>query len=183
MQKLDAYAHEPLHGDDVLIGGEGSDTFLIAPQIDAKLDIIQEHVRADGSINWAGVAGENDEVHDHWVDSGGIDIIADYNAEEDHIAVIGHTAVPYVTYADVMGDDALESIITVISAQHGGGGAHDRDLITQVIVHGDLVDVEDIQTDDMVTYGVVEGYDDIATALAPPGDEKITMVDGEGQRL
>ncbi|MEM9426344.1 MAG: LamG-like jellyroll fold domain-containing protein [Pseudomonadota bacterium] len=179
LQKLSAYAHEAIVGDDVLIGGAGSDTFLIKPQIDAKLDIIQEHVRADGTINWAGVAGENDELHDHWVDSFGIDIIADYNAQEDHIAVIGHTAVPYVTYADVMGDDALESIITVISVQHGNGGAHDRDLIGQVIVHGDLVDVEDIQTDDMVTYGVVEGYDEIATALAPPGEEKITVVDGE----
>lgn len=179
LQKLSAYAHEAIVGDDVLIGGEGEDTFLIKPQIDAKLDIIQEHVRADGTINWAGVAGENDELHDHWVDSFGIDIIADYNAQEDHIAIIGHTAVPYVTYADVMGDDALESIITVISVQHGNGGAHDRDLIGQVIVHGDLVDVEDIQTDDGVTYGVVEGYEDIATALAPPGEEKLTEIDGE----
>jgi len=179
LQKLEAYKYEAIVGDDVLIGGEGSDTFLIKPQIDAKLDIIQEHVRADGTINWAGVAGENDELHDHWVDSFGIDIIADYNALEDHIAVIGHTAVPYVTYADVMGDDALESIITVISVQHGNGGAHDRDLIGQVIVHGDLVDVEDIQTDDMVTYGVVEGYDDIATAIAAPGEEKLTEINGE----
>ena len=178
LQKLTAYAGEEIVGDDVLIGGEGSDTFLISPQIDAKLDIIQQHIKPDGTINWAGVAGENDEVHDHWVDSGGIDIIADYNADEDHIAVIGHTAVPYVTYADVIGDGALESIITVISVQHGGGGAHDRDLITQVIVHGDLVDVEDIQTDDGVTYGVVEGYADVATALAAPGEEKLTTING-----
>ncbi|MEM6539418.1 MAG: hypothetical protein AAF668_17035, partial [Pseudomonadota bacterium] len=141
LQKLEAYKYEAIVGDDVLVGGAGADTFLIKPQIDAKLDIIQEHVRADGTINWAGVAGENDELHDHWVDSFGIDIIADYNAAEDSIAVIGHTAVPYVTYADVMGDEALESIITVISVQHGIGGAHDRDLIGQVIVHGDLVDV------------------------------------------
>ena len=145
LQKLSAYAHEPLIGDDVLIGGAGSDTFLISPQIDAKLDIIQQHVKADGTINWAGVAGENNEVHDHWVDSFGIDIIADYNADEDHIAVIGHTAVPYVTYSDVNGDGIDESIITVISVQHGNGGAHDRDLIGQVIVHGDRVEVEDIK--------------------------------------
>ena len=179
LQKLEAYKYEAIVGDDVLIGGEGSDTFLIKPQIDAKLDIIQQHIRADGTINWAGVAGENDELHDHWVDSFGIDIIADYNAQEDHIAIIGHTAVPYVTYADVMGDEALESIITVISVQHGNGGAHDRDLIGQVIVHGDLVNVEDIKTDDGVTYGVVEGYDEIATALAAPGEEKLTEIDGE----
>ena len=179
LQKLSVYADQPLVADDVMIGGEGNDTFLISPQINAKLDIIQQHIKSDGTINWAGVAGENDELHDHWVDSFGIDIIADYNADEDQIAVIGHTAVPYVTYADVMGDDALESIITVISVQHGNGGAHDRDLIGQVIVHGDLVDVEDIQTDDGVTYGVVENYADVAQALAPTGEEKVTMIDGE----
>lgn len=178
LQKLSAYANQPLAGDDILIGGAGQDTFLIAPQINAKLDIIEKHIRADGTINWAGVAGENNELHDHWVDSFGIDIIADYNAKEDHIAVIGHTANVYVEYADVMGDEALESIITVISNQHGGGGAHDMDLIGQVIVHGDLVQKEDIETDANVTYGIVESIDDLAEALMPKGEEKITVVDG-----
>ncbi|MEM9970466.1 MAG: hypothetical protein AAF762_05150, partial [Pseudomonadota bacterium] len=179
LNKLSAYADQPIEGDDVVIGGAGQDTFLIEPLLNGKLDIIEKHVQADGSINWAGVAGENNELHDHWVDSIGINIIADYNAAEDNIAVIGHTATPYVTYADVMGDDALESIITVISVQHGNGGAHDRDLIGQVIVHGDLVDVDDIQTDDGVTYGIVDTYDEVAEALHPKGDEKLTtLADG-----
>ncbi|NNE89719.1 MAG: hypothetical protein HKN27_16755, partial [Silicimonas sp.] len=178
LQKLSVYANQPFVADDVMIGGEGNDTFLISPQINAKLDIIQKHIQADGTINWAGVAGENDELHDHWVDSFGIDIIADYNADEDHIAVIGHTANVYVEYKDVMGDEALESIITVVSNQHGGGGAHDMDLIGQVIVHGDLVDVDDIQTDANVTYGIVENYADIAQAIAPAGEEKVTVIDG-----
>ncbi|MBT8423539.1 MAG: hypothetical protein KJO67_01075, partial [Silicimonas sp.] len=121
LQKLAAYADQPITGDDILIGGEGRDTFLFAPQINAKLDIIEKHVKADGSINWAGVAGENNELHDHWVDSFGIDLIADYDKDEDHIAVIGHTANVYVEHRDVIGDSALESIITVMSNQHGGG--------------------------------------------------------------
>ncbi|QMU58647.1 MAG: hypothetical protein GKR98_10860 [Boseongicola sp.] len=177
-QKLAIYNDQPIVGDDILIGGEGEDTFLISPQINAKLDIIQQHVKPDGTINWAGVAGENNELHDHWVDSFGIDIIADYNADEDNIAVIGHTANIYVEHKDVMGDDALESIITVISNQYGGGGAHDMDLIGQVIVHGDLVEKEDIQIDTNVTYGIVDNYADVAEALFPNGQEKITSVDG-----
>jgi Ca2+-binding RTX toxin-like protein len=179
LQKLSDYADEPLVGDDVLIGGEGEDTFLIAPQLNAKADIIAQHVQADGSINWAGVAGENNELHDHWVDSFGIDIIADYNADEDHIAVIGHTANVYVEHADVIGDSALESIVTVISNQHGGGGAHAMDLIGQVIVHGDLINADDIQTDDGVTYGIVDGIDDLAEALNAQGETKTTEVNGE----
>ncbi|MEM8774289.1 MAG: LamG-like jellyroll fold domain-containing protein [Pseudomonadota bacterium] len=179
LDKLSVYADQALKADDVLIGGEGRDTFLITPLINGKLDIIEKHVQSDGTINWAGVAGENDELHDHWVDSFGIDIIADYNAEDDHIAVIGHTAVPYVTYSDVNGDGVEESIINVISVQHGNGGAHDRDLIGQAIVFGDRVDVDDIETDDGVTYGVVENFEDVIEALHPDGEEKITVVDGE----
>ncbi len=178
-QKLYAYDDQPIAGDDVMFGGEGEDTFLIAPQINGKLDIIEKHVKSDGSINWAGVAGENDELHDHWVDSVGIEIIGDYNAEEDHIAIIGHTAVPFVRYEDVNGDGIDESIIDIVSVQHGNGGAHDRDLIGQAIVFGDKVDVNDIQTDDNVTYGIVDNYADIAEALVPAGEEKITVVDGE----
>ncbi len=182
LQKLKGYEDQPLHGDDVLIGGEGEDVFLISPQLNGKLDIIEKHVKADGSINWAGVAGENDELHDHWTDSHGIDIIADYVAGEDKIAVIGHTANVYVTHEDVIGDDALESIVTVISNQHGGGGAHAMDLIGQIIVHGDLVEADDIQTDDGVTYGIVEGYEDVAEALFPQGDLKESVIDGETYR-
>ena len=177
--KLRAYNDQPLVGDDILVGGKGRDTFLIAPQINAKLDIIEKHVRIDGSINWAGVAGENDEVHDHWIDSFGIEIIADYDAEEDHIAVIGHTARVFVSYQDTDGDGDDESIITVISHQHGNGGAHDKDLIGQVIVHGDRVEEDDIETDDGVTYGVVENFADVAEAIYQPGEEKISDVNGQ----
>ncbi|MEL6521527.1 MAG: LamG-like jellyroll fold domain-containing protein, partial [Pseudomonadota bacterium] len=180
LQKLAAYADQPLVGDDIMVGGEGRDTFLFLPQLNAKLDIIEKHVRIDGTINWAGVAGENDELHDHWVDSFGIEVIADYNAEEDHIAVIGHTAnVTDVTYRDIDGDGDEESIVTILSLQHGGGGAHTQDLIGQIIVYGDRVEADDIETDNGVTYGIVENYADVAEAIYQPGEEKISIVDGE----
>ena len=178
LQKLIGYEYQPLKADDVMIGGAGEDTFLITPQINAKEDIIAKHVKADGTINWAGVAGENDELHDHWVDSFGIKLIADYDADDDQIAVIGHTANVYVYHEDVIGDDNLETIINVVSNQHGGGGAHDLDLIGQIVVHGDLLEADDIQTDANVTYGVVDGWQDLAEALYPIGETKEGQIDG-----
>ncbi|MEM9228620.1 MAG: LamG-like jellyroll fold domain-containing protein [Pseudomonadota bacterium] len=178
-QKLKDWEDQALVSDDVLIGGKGMDTFLFSPLINGKLEIIKKHTRSDGSINWAGVAGENDELHDHWVDHFGIDTIGDYNAAEDTIAVIGHTANVYVTYRDVDRDGDEESIIHVISMQHGAGGAHDKDLLGQIIVHGDRVEQEDITTDAGVTFGIVEGIDNAYEAINPAGRTKKTSIDGE----
>ena len=67
--------------------------------INAKREIILKHVNDDGTINWGmnGVAGENDnEVHDHWVDGFGNDVITDFNREEgDKIRIEGHTTEVY----------------------------------------------------------------------------------------
>ncbi|MEO0911645.1 MAG: LamG-like jellyroll fold domain-containing protein, partial [Pseudomonadota bacterium] len=169
-QILEGYEGQPLLASDIMIGGAGNDTFLISPQINAKLEIIERHVRSDGTINWAGVAGENDELHDHWVDAFGIEVIADYNANEDTIAVIGHTANAFVEYRDLNDDGVLDTVINVISIQHGNGGAHDRDLLGQILVFGDLVDEEDIITDNGVTYGIVDTIGEVAEAIAPQGD-------------
>ncbi|MBY8976835.1 hypothetical protein KHP62_13510 [Rhodobacteraceae bacterium NNCM2] len=199
LQKLKGYENQPLTADDIMFGGAGSDTFLISPQINAKLEIIEKHTRTDGSINWAGVAGENNELHDHWVDAFGIDVIGDYVAGEDQIAIIGHTVqICNISYRDTDGDGDYESIITVQSnqgggcastgastcncqseiAQNGGGGAHDRDLMGYIIVHGDQVVEEDIKIDAGVTYGIVENIADVAEALFPQGEVKETVIDG-----
>ena len=183
-QKLYGWEDQPLIADDILVGGDGADTFLFNPQINGKRDIILQHVNDDRTIDWAGVAGENDELHDHWIDSFGIDVIADYVADEDTISIVGHTVAPRVEQRliDTDGDGVLDeaiSIITVYSMQHGGGGAHDRDLIGQIIVHGDPVDLDDVIIDDGVTHGIVETIDDLQEALAPTGDVKITTIDGQ----
>jgi len=176
--KLKGWEGQPLVGDDVMTGGGGRDTFLISPQINAKLGIIEEHVRDDGTIKWSSVAHENDELHDHWVDSSGIDIITDYNASEDHIAIIGHTANIEVEHVDVDGDGDDESVITIYSNQ-ANGGAHTQDLLGQAIVFGDKVNAEDIVTDAGVTYGMVENYADVDEAINPTGELKTSGPNGE----
>ncbi|MEM6549991.1 MAG: LamG-like jellyroll fold domain-containing protein [Pseudomonadota bacterium] len=182
-QKLKGYENQEFEADDFLSGGEGNDTFVITALLNAKEDIIRKHVRSDGTINWQGVAGENDELHDHWVDSFGIDTITDYNKEEDNIAIIGHTAtVRDIEYRDTDGDGDEESIITVISQQHGGGGAHTQDLLGQVIVHGDRVTEDDIETDAGVFHGIVETWDEVAEALYPTGTPKTSTIGGQTVR-
>ncbi|MEM9199276.1 MAG: LamG-like jellyroll fold domain-containing protein [Pseudomonadota bacterium] len=178
-QMLKGWENHPKVADDILVGGEGNDTFLISPQLSGKLDIVRKHVRSDGSINWAGVAGENNELHDHWVDSFGIDMIADYVAGEDKIALIGHTVnIHSIEYRDTDRDGDQESIVTVTSNQHGGGGAHAMDLIGQIVIHGDRVEEDDIELDAGVTYGMVDHIDDLEEALYPAGQTKVTTVGG-----
>ncbi|MBQ4827644.1 hypothetical protein J4729_24460, partial [Leisingera sp. HS039] len=62
------YPDQPVPGDDLLIGGKGADIFYFQTLINAKERYIEKHTRDDGTINWHGVAGENDKLHDHWVD-------------------------------------------------------------------------------------------------------------------
>ena len=46
----------------------------------------------NGMIHWHGVAGENDNLHDHWVEAIGNETITDFNRDEgDVIKLTGHT--------------------------------------------------------------------------------------------
>ena len=180
--KLVDWNDQALVADDILTGGAGRDHFYFETRINGKLDIIMKHVNDDRTIDWMGVAGENREVHDHWVDSLGVDVITDFNAEEDTISVIGHTTNVRVSYEgiDTNGDnvdDSMVSIIEVYSQQGSGGGAHDEDILGYIVVHGDLVTEDMIHTDAGVAYGAVETIDQLQEALAPGGEEKLTTLD------
>ncbi|MGK7945350.1 MAG: calcium-binding protein, partial [Microcystaceae cyanobacterium] len=143
------YPDQPYqNANDTLSGGNGADTFVFNPLINAKTSIIEKHVDAEtGDINWGmnGVAGENNNTHDHWVDSIGDDVILDYNqAEGDLIQISGHTTeVANIQYVDVDGDGTEESIIQLISNQ-GGAGAHDGDLLGTITVFGDRITEADL---------------------------------------
>ncbi len=164
------YPDQPIPADDYLIGGGGADIFYFQTLINAKEQYLLEHTSDDGTINWHGVAGENDNLHDHWVDSIGDDVIKDYSREEgDRIVIEGHTTeIGSITYGDANGDGIMDhSVITLYSDQGNGGGAHNMDQLGTITVYGDLVTIADIETTAAPAYGIVAGYNDIAEALEP----------------
>ncbi len=142
-------------GTTTMVGGAGADEFLIRTYISGKPAVVLRHVNDDGTINWNGVAGENDFVHDHWVEYFGPVVIADYDADEgDTIRVQGHTVALKSLIVTEKG-----TLITVQSQQGNGGGAHDEDGLGTIMVEGVTLtedDVEFTQTND----GIVETWDE-----------------------
>ena len=125
---------------DTLFGGEGADDFVFMPLLNATEDILNRHRDLNtGIIDWSGngVAGENDNVHDHWVEGVGHTIVEDYDAATgDRLIIEGHTASVETEQID---DDVL---ITITSDQGDNGGAHDGDELGTVLV-------KDTQLDDL----------------------------------
>ena len=152
---------------DTLVGGRGADTFRFEGLLNAKDEIIAKHVNADGTIDWAGVTGENTNVHDHWIDGFGGDVIRDFNRSQgDKIEIAAHTAeVQSIQHLDSNGDGRNDySVITVIS-QQGAAGAHDEDLLGTITVYGNLVKASDITTDAGVTYGAYESVGELPAGV------------------
>ena len=106
----------------------------------------------------AGVAGENDNAHDHWVESIGLKIVEDFNADEgDRLKFEGHTVeLGSVLHQDFDGDGDLDTILHFVSNQGGNGGAHDQDEVGSVVLLDVLLDT--VKVDAGVHYGVEEPY-------------------------
>jgi Ca2+-binding RTX toxin-like protein len=152
--------------NDTLTGGAGGDTFRFEGMVNAKDEIVAKHVNDDGTIDWVGVTGENNDVHDHWVDGFGNDVIRDFNrAQGDKIEISAHTAeVQSIVYKDSNGDGKNDySVITVIS-QQGNAGAHDEDLLGTITVYGNLVKQSDITVTQTV-YGAYESVGELGEGV------------------
>jgi hypothetical protein len=124
-----------------MIGGQGADKFIIKTYISGKPTVVARHVNDDGTINWAGVAGENQFVHDHWTEFIGYVQINDFSRQQgDQIQVRGHTAA--LKSLTVVNGDTL---IVVQSQQGNGGGAHDEDVLGYIVVKGVALTASDVQ--------------------------------------
>ena len=161
------YPDHPLDdADDTLDGGAGADTFFFRLDIDATEEIARKHSDENGVIDWQAVAGENNALHDHWVNGTGDDWIKDFDRSEgDRIVIKGHTVTAGVEQIDVDDDGVADySLITLTSNQGGNGGAHDQDALGTIRVDGDLITEADLKVDRMVFFGAHETIDDLTLA-------------------
>lgn len=134
------YNPNSLEANDRLTGGAGADTFKFDLLMNAPAAIYTQHIQ-DDLVNWGmgAVAGENDNYHDHWVESIGRDTITDFSGtdgEGDKIIISGHT----VTYKVIKELDN-RIVLGVYTDQGGdgvrGGGAHDLDVLGVINVKHD----------------------------------------------
>ena len=126
------------------------------------------------------MAGENDDVHMHWVEGIGNAIIRDYsNQDGDQIIIRGHTVeIASITYGEDEGGDF--SLVTLRSQQGNGGaggantatGAHDEDPLGSIKIYGDKVTENDIKVQ---AAGVFDGVDKLETIGASPETYVITQ--------
>lgn len=161
-------AVDPATTTDIISGGQGKDHFTFNMLLNATDVVLARHTKDDGSINWRKVAGENDAVHDHWVEGIGNDVLLDFsNQDGDKLTLRGHTVeIADITYGEDEGGDF--SLISIRSQQGAGGGAHDEDDLGTLKVYGDKVTEDDIEVKKKVFDGVdaFDGIDGLPNHIA-----------------
>lgn len=186
--RLDLPVYTQKSNDDILVGGPGGDQFLFQAQMNAREEIFRKHSDSNGTIDWETIGREeNDRVGDHWVDSFGVNLIADFDKSEgDKIKFHGHSIeVSAIDRQDINDDGDLESIITLRSGAMGRTDAelaHVNDLIGVVMVDGDEVTMDDLDVTDGVFSGIFNDLNDkgnLKEALEPHGEVQTATVDGE----
>ena len=154
---------EPINDRDLLNGGDGEDTFVFRWLIDAKDSIVAKHTDASGNIDYSGngIAGENDNTHDHWVESIGRKVVRDFEEGVDSLVFEGHTVqLDTLNLRDMDRSGELDTVLTFVSNQ-GGAGAHDGDKVGTVIILDTVLDAGDVQVDAGVYFGVEEPYSEL----------------------
>ena len=138
---------------------DGADTFQAEALLNAQPEIIAKYTGDDGKIDWQGIAGENNNYHDHWVEGPG-EIAIDNFGEGDKFILRGHTS-----EAILLEESEGVATIGLVSDQgrdnSRGNGAHDLDVLGKATIYHDGSfnfgqDVLDI------TNGVFDGVRDFA---------------------
>ena len=138
--------------NDEYFGGYGDDEFEFVSLIDGTDENVLANTDADGNVDWAGVAGNNDSDHAHWTTGIGNDVIHDFQSGNDRIVVRGHEVGATVNHLDSDGDGVDDySVIDVFSED---GAVHDGDDLGSITVYGDLVEDDDLTVDRNATDGV-----------------------------
>jgi Ca2+-binding RTX toxin-like protein len=150
---------EPIADDDIIALGIGADTLIFRWLIDARDSILDKHRDDDGNVNYRKVAGENDNVHDHWVEGIGNDVVLDYDARKDTLVFEGHT----VTLADIQRIDAdddgrRDDSVAHFYSEQGGAGAHQDDELGSVTFIDYQISAAEIDINRGVFYGVEDPY-------------------------
>jgi hypothetical protein len=163
LDKLDfsaQYANPSGAGDDLLTGTYGANTFEVKALLNAKPEIYQQHVDGEGKIDWEGVTGENNNYHDHWLDSIGQDTIDSFSGsggDGDKINISGHTVA--ITLLEESDNQVKLGVYTDQDADGSRGtGAHDFDVLgTLTISHdGNFNLGSDVTVDPNVNDGAFE---------------------------
>ena len=162
IEKLDfssQYTDPNSFGVRTYTGTDGANTFQAEALLNAKPEIIVKHTEDNGKIDWQGVAGENNNYHDHWVEGPG-EIVIENFGEGDKFILRGHTS-----EAILLEESDGVATIGLVSDQgrdnSRGNGAHDLDVLGKATIYHDGSfdfgqDVEDI------TNGVFDGVSEFA---------------------
>jgi Ca2+-binding RTX toxin-like protein len=157
---------EPISDDDILAGGRGADLFEFRWLIDARPEILAKHTDASGDIDYSmnGVAGENNAVHDHWVETTGNKTVLDFKVNDgDRFVFKGHT-LALDAYSsglrDADGDGGVDDTVLYFYSDQGAAGAHNRDRVGTVTFLDATLDLDEVAEaiDANVYYGVADPY-------------------------
>ncbi len=146
---------------DMLTGGDGADRFIFRWLIDGKDHIIDRNRDSNGNVDYtmSGVAGENSNVHDHWVQSMGTKIVTDFDASEgDTLEFEGHVIfLDNAKHTDFDGDGNTDTVLSFRTWTRFQN-AHSGDWVGEVVVLDEIIQASDIELQRYVYYGVEDPY-------------------------
>lgn len=135
-----------------LIGGSGEDIFLIDFDLNTSNGLMKKHSISDGTIQWKGVAGNNDFYHQHWVGNVGKINIKDFEAG-DTLMIRGHT----INIKQLPSKEGFTRL-GIYSDQGNDGlrgfGAHDFDVLGMIRIAGDFFNFEKIEIENHSYNGI-----------------------------